>query len=68
MHCWCPVGADDLLAKNAATDVRVFVIWFKMYPGDKESRWPRDLFFDARVSQRWDEPRRVAGSLHACAV
>lgn len=28
-----------------------------MYPGDAESRWPRTLFHDPRVAQRWDEPK-----------
>ena len=35
----------------------MFVIWFNMYPGDKESRWPHELFTDPRVTQRWDEPK-----------
>jgi hypothetical protein len=35
----------------------VFVIWFKMYPGDEESRWPRELLTDSRVEHRWDEPK-----------
>ena len=38
----------------------MFVVWFRMYPGDEESRWPRELFQDARVQQRWDEPK-IAG-------
>jgi hypothetical protein len=38
----------------------VFVVWFRMYPGDEESRWPATLFKDARVQQRWDEPK-IAG-------
>lgn len=31
-----------------------------MYPGDAESRWPRELLTDSRVLQRWDEPK-IAG-------
>lgn len=38
-------------------DARVFVIWFRMYPGDAESKWPREIFTDTRVTQRWDEPK-----------
>jgi hypothetical protein len=49
-----------LLAAHPATDVRVFAVWFRMYPGDAESRWPREIFTDRRVEQRWDEPK-VAG-------
>jgi hypothetical protein len=28
-----------------------------MYPGDEESKWPREIFTDKRVTQRWDEPK-----------
>ena len=35
----------------------MFVVWFRMYPGDQESRWPRDIFLDRRVVQAWDEPK-----------
>src|SRR5438876_1021847 len=28
-----------------------------MYPGDEESKWPRELLTDARVEHRWDEPK-----------
>jgi hypothetical protein len=37
--------------------VRVFVVWFRMYPGDEESRWPREILLDRRVIQTWDEPK-----------
>jgi hypothetical protein len=37
--------------------VRVFVVWFRMYPGDEESRSPRDILSDRRVIQMWDEPK-----------
>ena len=48
---------NDLLAKNPNADVRVFVVWFRMYPGDAESKWPREILIDRRVEQRWDEPK-----------
>ena len=48
---------DELLAKNPRADVRVFVIWFRMYPGDTASKWPRELLTDRRVDHRWDEPK-----------
>ncbi|PYQ75521.1 MAG: hypothetical protein DMG01_18660 [Acidobacteria bacterium] len=35
----------------------MFVIWFRMYPGDAESKWPRELLTDRRVEHRWDEPK-----------
>jgi hypothetical protein len=48
---------DDLLARNPKADVRVFTIWFRMYPGDAQSKWPRELLTDRRVEHRWDEPK-----------
>ena len=35
----------------------MFVVWFRMYPGDAEERWPRDILVDGRVVQTWDEPK-----------
>ena len=35
----------------------MFVVWFRMYPGDQESRWPREILLDRRVVQTWDEPK-----------
>jgi hypothetical protein len=35
----------------------MFTIWFRMYPGDAESKWPRELLTDSRVEHRWDEPK-----------
>jgi hypothetical protein len=35
----------------------VFVVWFRMYPGDEESRWPHDILLDRRAVQAWDEPK-----------
>ena len=51
------LAQNDLLARNPNADVRVFVVWFRMYPGDAESRWPREILIDRRVEQRWDEPK-----------
>jgi len=48
---------SELLAKNPRADVRVFVIWFNMYPGDSETKWPSNLLTDSRVEHRWDEPK-----------
>ena len=28
-----------------------------MYPGDKESAWPGQIFRDRRIIQTWDEPK-----------
>jgi hypothetical protein len=40
--------------------VRVFVVWFRMLDGDEAARWPRAVFTDRRVQQRWDE-QKTAG-------
>ena len=48
---------NDLLGKNPQAYVRVFVVWFRMYPGDEESRWPRGILLDRRIVQTWDEPK-----------
>jgi hypothetical protein len=48
---------NELLAKHPNADVRMFAIWFRMYPGDEESRWPGELLTDSRVEHRWDEPK-----------
>jgi hypothetical protein len=45
------------LRKNPLIDGRVFVIWFRMLEGDEQGRWPRQVFSDPRVTQRWDEPK-----------
>jgi hypothetical protein len=37
--------------------VRVFVVWFRMLDDDEFTRWPRQVFADERVEQRWDEPK-----------
>jgi hypothetical protein len=46
-----------VFAPRPKRDIRVFTVWFRMYPGDEESRWPRELFTDSRMQQRWDEPK-----------
>ena len=50
-----------MLSTHASSDVRVFVVWLRMYPGDEEGKWPRTVFTDARITQRWDEPK-LAGA------
>jgi hypothetical protein len=47
----------ELLEKYPNHDVRVFAIWFNMYPGDDRSRWPPSLLADSRVIHRWDEKK-----------
>jgi len=44
---------------HSSADLRVYAIWFNMYPGDARSKWPGTLLTDARVFHYWDENRIV---------
>ena len=39
--------------------LRVYAIWFNMYPGDARHRWPGTLLTDTRVRHYWDETRAI---------
>lgn len=49
----------ELLAKYPKADLRVYAIWFDMFPGDARSKWPPSLLIDTRVTHRWDEGKLV---------
>ena len=38
----------------------MFVVWFRMLEDDELGRWPRQIFTDRRVEQRWDA-QKTAG-------
>jgi hypothetical protein len=48
-----------LLDANASAPVRVYAIWFNMYPGDARDRWLHGLLPDSRVVHFWDETRSI---------
>ena len=48
-----------LLGPNANARVRVYAVWFNMFPGDARQRWRDDLLSDTRVAHYWDEQRLV---------
>jgi hypothetical protein len=50
---------SEILAKHASANLKVYAIWFNMYPGDARSKWPAALLTDARVLHFWDEQRVV---------
>ena len=50
---------EELLAKHGDADVRVYAVWFSMYPTDLRERWPADVLTDRRVVHFWDEPKNV---------
>ena len=37
--------------------MRVYAVWYDMYPTDERSRWPGGLLTDARAAHRWDDGR-----------
>jgi hypothetical protein len=58
---------QTLLDGNTGAPVRVYAIWFNMYPGDARDRWHSNLLPDGRVVHFWDETESV-GRLFAGAV
>ena len=49
----------QLLEKYTSANLRVYAVWFKMWPGDDRSSWAKDLLRDARVIQFWDPDKTV---------
>jgi hypothetical protein len=49
----------ELLSKYSSPNLRVYAVWFNMYPGDARSKWPASLLTDGRVIHRWDEGKVV---------
>ena len=50
---------EELLERHAAAPLRVYAVWYNMFPGDSRERWRHDLLPDSRVAHYWDEPRAV---------
>lgn len=48
-----------LLAPNKNAQLRVYAVWFNMFPGDAREHWRGDLLTDARVAHYWDEQGSV---------
>jgi hypothetical protein len=48
-----------LLGPNPEAPVRVYAVWYNMFPGDSRQRWRPDLLSDSRVTHYWDEPRAI---------
>jgi hypothetical protein len=44
---------------NIDPELRVYAIWFNMYPGDSRQRWPAALLTDVRVRHYWDQGRGI---------
>ena len=50
---------SEILAQNPSAELRVYAIWFNMYPGDHRSKWDDTLIADPRVTRLWDEQKIV---------
>jgi hypothetical protein len=50
---------NEILSKNPAADLDVYVVWFNMFPGDARWRWDGDGMADSRVTHFWDEQKTV---------
>ena len=50
---------QHLLDDHPRAELRVYAIWFNMYPGDARSKWPGHLLTDSRVVHYWDRERVV---------
>ncbi len=53
----------ELLEPRPRAELRVYAVWFNMYPGDARSKWPPTLLTDRRVVHHWDE-QRVLGKAY----
>lgn len=50
---------QEILARNAAPDLRVYAVWFNMLFGDSRRAWDGDGMTDPRVVHLWDEQKAV---------
>jgi hypothetical protein len=50
---------NEILTKNPSAELRVYAVWFNMFPGDARWRWDGDGLTDARVAHFWDEQKSV---------
>jgi hypothetical protein len=50
---------QELLERYPRANLRIYAVWFNMYPGDARSKWPATLLTDSRVAHYWDEQRAV---------
>lgn len=53
----------EILNKNPAANLRVYVVWFSMLPSDSRSRWgwTSGVLADPRTAHFWDE-KKIVGS------
>ena len=52
---------QHILDSHPGAPLKVYAVWYAMYPSDARHRWRPDLLRDPRVEHWWDE-RRVVGT------
>ena len=50
---------EELLDVHKDQNVRMYAVWFSMYPGDQRERWPATALPDRRVRHYWDDEKEV---------
>ena len=61
----CTSGAEWIqeyvMKRNPKLNLRVYAVWFEMYPGDSPKAFPKARTFlpDPRVNHYWDQPKEV---------
>jgi hypothetical protein len=66
----CTSGAtwiqEYILQRNPKLDVKVYAVWYEMYPGDSPKAFPeaRTLLGDKRVTHYWDQAKDVGRWFH----
>jgi hypothetical protein len=53
----------SLLDSNPDARLRVYAVWYNMFPGDSREKWPANLLTDPRVAHYWDE-RKLVGTTY----
>jgi hypothetical protein len=48
-----------MLGERKDQDLKVYAVWFVMYPGDSRERWPAEALPDRRVLHYWDDVEAV---------
>ena len=49
----------EILSKYPEAELKVYSIWYSMYPGDDRSKWDSSLITDPRATLFWDQEKVV---------
>lgn len=50
---------QEILAAYPSANLRVYAVWFNMFPGDSRNRWDGAGLVDPRVIHLWDDQKLV---------